>query len=155
MSAFDEAPIAVGVDGEAASRSAVQYAALEAAAIGVPLMLVHVVAMPGDESTHAAVDRNSLLANGRKILSESADVARATAPGVRILTDLHHGARKSELAFAARGSAKIVIGRSPMDEVDPTCTGSMAISLAEHASCPVVIVPADWHLRSDDPVLVG
>lgn len=151
----DEAPIAVGVDGEAATRSAVQYAALQAAAIGAPLMLVHVVAMPRDEAAYATVDRDALLAHGRKILSESADIARATAPGIRVLTDLHHGTRKSELAFAARGSAKIVIGRSPTDRIGRTCTRSMAITLAEQAPCPVVIVPADWHLRSDDPVLVG
>jgi len=149
------APIVAGVDGADATRAAIRHAALEAAARGVPLTLVHVVANLGDEAAYAPVDRDELLARGRQILKEAEDLARATAPGVRVHTDLHHGVRRTELAAAARGAAQIVIGGARPHGLDRIHTGSMAIGLAKHTTCPVVVVPADWQPGGEGPVLVG
>ncbi|MEU7817832.1 universal stress protein, partial [Pseudonocardia sp. NPDC049154] len=130
-------PVAVGVDGSNASLLAVAFAAGEARALGVPLVLVH--AVRADESTHRA----------EALLERATARALAVAPEVEVLRRVSHWAPGPALLEAARAASLLVVGMGGRDDPPEAADDSVALDLVGRARCPVAVVRAP-HRRHDD-----
>lgn len=159
-------PIVVGIDGSTSALHAAAWAAREAALRETSLLLVHACDVPainprspvslprgyadalreyGDDwlrDAHAAVT---------DALSESdgtwhVEVHSATEDG-----------HPAEVLINAAGSAQlIVLGSRGLGGFSSLLIGSVAVAVAGHAPCPVVVVRGDkTRATAQDPVVVG
>jgi nucleotide-binding universal stress UspA family protein len=154
--------VVVGVDGSDSALRAVRWGAAEAARRRTPLRLViafgwmvhHVAARPGIEGSY----RDTLLARAREQLAEAGRVAEREGAGIEIEMQLVDGNPIQVLAAEADRAQLLVIGDRGLTSVEGLLVGSVAIGLAAHASCPVVVVRGDERDPSEVaslPVLVG
>ena len=154
--------VVVGVDGSTSALRAVRWGAAEAARRQTPLRLViafgwtvhHVAARPGIEDSY----RDTLLARAREQLAEAGRVAEGEGEGIEIETQLIEGSPIQVLGAEADRAQLLVIGDRGLTQVEGLLVGSVAIGMAAHASCPVVVVRGDERDPSETaslPVLVG
>lgn len=147
-------PLLVGIDDSARSMRALLWAAHEAWLRHAPLRVVHV---PPFADSDIAFSPAGVWEEGRErgrgLLSEAAALVKDAYPDLEVdtamLTDGHAAAvlrRESENAqLVALGSKGAAIGH--------LLAGSVALQLAGHAACPVVVVP---HVaQRHDRVVVG
>ncbi|MFR9802428.1 universal stress protein [Pseudonocardia sp. RS010] len=151
--------VVVGVDGSDSALDATRWAAAEAARRGAPLRLVAAVAwtifrpigLPalGQEYQRQVVER----AAGEH-LEAAAAVAREIAPGLEIEQKVAGGEPPVVLRGESERAALVVLGTRGRGGFAGLLLGSVAIGVAAHAGCPVVVVrgapPA-----VEGPVLVG
>lgn len=150
-------PVLVGADGSESSLSAVRWAAAEAALLDVPLRIahawvwplyhVHLGAPPG------APPGAGLQAQAERLLDEAAEVARAVSPKAPIETSLLTGAAAAELLRAAEGARLLVLGNRGLGGFGGLLLGSVGVTAAAHAACPVVVTRGA--VAPDGPVVVG
>ncbi|GAA4545017.1 universal stress protein [Amycolatopsis samaneae] len=153
----DPKPIVVGVDGSASALRAVGWAAAEARRRHVLLSLVHVV----DEAPLAAVrfvpryDEVVRIASmrGRRLLRQARDLARQAEPTVAQSEHLLRGTVSGWLRTESEDASLLVLGTEPAGAIGRLVAGSVAIDLAAHASCPVVLVRS--HVAEDEPPETG
>ena len=154
--------VVVGVDGSGSALRAVRWGAAEAARRQVPLRLViafgwkleHVAARPGLEGSY----RDTLLSRAQGQLVSAVEAARHEGLGIDIRSELVVGSPIQVLDAEARHAQLVVIGDRGLTRLEGLLVGSVAIGLAAHASCPVVVVRGDEREPSDtttSPVLVG
>ncbi|MFI5909992.1 universal stress protein [Dactylosporangium sp. NPDC051541] len=144
---LEHRPIAVGVDGSAASLGAVRWAADEAARQGRVLRIVHALSWEGP-------------ADGQGLVLDAAAEARAWQPGIAVETMTTGGAPAHVLREQSRTAALVVIGGRVHDG------GLLDVSVGAHLSgfahCPVLVVNNGWRwadplaaLPAAGPVVVG
>jgi nucleotide-binding universal stress UspA family protein len=137
--------IVVGVDGSDGSVRALEWALAEARLRGVPLHIVHAWQYPAlppyypdgqlmmstefETESHELVDRALKEALGGAEL----DVAIKSEP--------HMGTPVTSLLAAAEGAALLVVGSRGRGGFAGLVLGSVGQQCAQHAPCPVVIVP--------------
>jgi len=154
--------VVVGVDGSDSALRAVRWGVAEAGRRQAPLRLViafgwtvhHVPARPGIEGSY----RDTLLARAREQLAEAGRVAESEGAGIEIELQLVVGSPIQVLAAEAERAQLLVIGDRGLTSVEGLLVGSVAIGMAAHASCPVVVVRGDERDPSEAaslPVLVG
>ncbi|RVW04363.1 universal stress protein [Rhodococcus xishaensis] len=146
-------PIVVGVDGSAASRDAVRWAAHEARLRGDTLLLLTSVSTggigPGSPFTddlriageRCIDDARQLVAldNGGQVVDTRSELS--PLPAVQALVEHSESARM------------IVLGTRGLGEFTSGLTGSVTSAVARHARCPVVVVPG-WP-KPGEPPLTG
>ncbi|MCW2717165.1 universal stress protein [Pseudonocardia sp.] len=153
--------VVVGVDGSEEALRAVRWGAVAAARRHTPLRLVHafdwavdrVVGQPGlGEDYH-----DILLANGRRLLTEAADLAEGHAPGIEIEEQLIVGYPIEVLGDESRRAEMLVVGDRGLTRFAELLAGSVATALAAHGECPVVVTRGLEQETSDaaGPVVVG
>ena len=151
--------VVAGVDGSESSLEAVRWAAREAGRRRVPLRLVAAVGWVtaphqyGDPRTGPDL-REVLLRRARADLAEAAQAAVGAVPGPEPEVDVLDGFPVPCLAGESRAAQLVAIGDRGLGGVAGLLVGSVAVGLAAHAACPVVIVRG----RSDatgGPVVVG
>ena len=151
--------VIVGVDGSDAALDAVRWATRAAARRDAPLLLVHALDLTGVYATPTAA---ALLADleeaGRADAVEILDAAQETArqvAAVEIRTQVDSGSPAAALRFASRSGWQLVLGGAGGGMANTL--GSVTLSVAGHAECPVVVVrgagAAD--VADDRPVVVG
>ncbi|WP_296374256.1 universal stress protein [Pseudonocardia sp.] len=150
--------VVVGVDGSEDSLRAVRWGADEAARRSVPLRLVHafdrtaehVVGLPalGEQ------DRDILLEQARRLLTEAAAVAETAFPGLEVQAQLVVGYPIPVLADESGRAQLVVLGSAGRGRFLELLAGSVASGLAAHGRCPVVVVRGAEQDRSA-PVVVG
>jgi nucleotide-binding universal stress UspA family protein len=154
--------VVVGVDGSDSATGAVRWGAVEAARRRVPLRLVIGFGWPADVSEghpyHGDAYRELLLGQARDHLAAAAAVAEHMQPGVEVEQQLIVGSPITVLGEEARRAQLVVIGDRGMSRVQGLLVGSVAVALAAHATCPVVIVR--WAERESPaadalPVVLG
>jgi nucleotide-binding universal stress UspA family protein len=160
MNAPHHERVVVGVDGSEESLHAVRWAAAEAARRHVPLRLVrvfgwtddHVVGHPGLGSRY----REILLRQAHTGLQAATDLAVEQHPELTVEQDLVIGYPIGELAAESQHARLLVIGDRGLSRIGSLLAGSVAVAMAAHASCPVVVVHgAESPARSAMPVVVG
>jgi nucleotide-binding universal stress UspA family protein len=62
-------------------------------------------------------------------------------PDVAVTTESHHGREQAVLFAAAEGASLLVLGAHSRDGLRVLLHGSSALAAAQHAACPVLIVP--------------
>ena len=153
-------PVAVGVDGSESALRAVRWGAEEAARRRAPLRLVtafawmvdDVAARPGLEERYRAV----LLDRAHGHLAAAAVVAGLEEPAVEVDQQLVVGHPIPVLDGESARAQLLVLGDSGLGRVDGDSVGSVAVALAAHAACPVVVVRGREPSGSPgSPVLVG
>jgi nucleotide-binding universal stress UspA family protein len=154
--------VVVGVDGSTSALRAVRWGAAEATRRRATLRLVsafawmvhHVAARPGIEDSY----RDTLLARAREQLAEAGRVAEAEGAGIEIELQLIEGSPMQVLGSEADRAQLLVLGDRGLTRVEGLLVGSVAVGLAAHAACPVVVVRGDERSPSETaslPVLVG
>jgi nucleotide-binding universal stress UspA family protein len=151
-------PVVACVDGSSSALQATRWAAAQAARRELPLHIVHVVSRPlSAYAKEIAVDAElqvSLTARSRTILAEAHTAAEQAAPGVRATTTSIPGTVAPTLVDWSRGAELIVLGSRGLGGFGVLVAGSVAISLAAHAWCPVAVVRGESD-ESAGPVVVG
>ncbi|MGI5240128.1 universal stress protein [Dactylosporangium sp. CA-139066] len=149
----DIAPIVVGVDGSAASRGAVRWAADEAARHGCALTVVHALGIPvpfglyEQEATHAG---------------DAAALVHGWEPAVKVETVVAVGEPSDVLREQSNRARLVVVGSRGLGGFAGLLLGSVGAHLSAHAACPVLVVhhAERWagpeaSLPRNGPVVVG
>ncbi|WP_018686828.1 universal stress protein [Actinokineospora enzanensis] len=155
-------PVVVGVDGSAASLTAVRWAAAEAAAREFPVRLVHACVPPPlrhpVDSRVQADYLDALSDHGRHWLRVAAALVVRTQPGVDVRQELRVGNAVDVLAESATGAWGLVTGGRGLDGFGDASMGSVSAALTEHAvdvGCPVIVVREEGAAADRRPVVVG
>lgn len=162
MTAVTPRPIVAGVDGSASALHAVTWAAREAARRKAPLRLVHVCTLlpPGypEPVLQPAGYVEELVEQGRRWLREAEDAVRATAVDIEVSADVLDGIAARVLVEESWTARLVVLGSRGLGGFSGLLVGSVAVALAAHGHCPVVVIkPSDGDAPAPEtgPVLVG
>ena len=147
--------VLVATSGSVASKSAISYAAREAASRGLPLELVHVITPMFAAGPYGATAEPDLRLAGREVLARGEELARATAPKVAVRTTLLTGSRADAVVHHAGDADLLVVGAPPHDLMGRVWTGSTVMGIAARATCPVVVIPEPAPRQPTHEVLVG
>lgn len=154
-----ERAVVVGVDEPDRNRSAIEWAAGEAAARGVPLLVVHAFVWPVlrvPPAVAAIGPAGGLLAHAKELLAESAELATSAAPGVRVRSLLRTAFPDELLATQSRTASYVVLGSRGLRTFGRLVVGSTTMRLVVRSRCPVVVVRTQRPAPSPDaPVVAG
>ncbi|NUT92886.1 MAG: universal stress protein [Saccharothrix sp.] len=150
------APVVVGVDGSASALAAVAWAAREARRRRVPLKLVHAYLVPARGYPEIVLTghevRQALEDQGRRWLVEAEAAARAAAD-VEVEVALEHSGAAGAMVWESERARLVVLGSRGLGGFTGLVVGSVAVAVAAHGKCPVVVVRGGDH--ADGPVVVG
>ena len=137
--------IVVGVSPTTSGRRAVEFAAAEAARRGVALEAIrswNEAALLGAGAAYGNVMPYVALADSEQaILDEAIEVVKREYPSVTVTWELTPASPYEILPDEAEGAALMVVGRRRDGSTLLPHLGALASWLAQHASCPLVIVP--------------
>ena len=128
----------VGVDSSECSDGAVDWAAQEAVRTGRRLLLVNVWHWSSDVVSFG--DTPDACAGGKRSLRRA--YLRATSHGAVTSSRLVEGQAAAALTEIAKDAAMLVVGAHGRGWLGRTLIGSVSKGCVQHASCPVVVVPA-------------
>jgi nucleotide-binding universal stress UspA family protein len=134
--------VVVGYDVSASARTAVAWAADEAARRGVELAVAYAADYTGlvggpfgsawlPEAVHDAAER---------IAEEGAAIARERQPDLKVSTHAYAGPPGETLVRESRGSGLLVVGSRGLSETGACIHASVGGQVGARALCPVVIV---------------
>ncbi|MFE1443516.1 universal stress protein [Streptomyces sp. NPDC058739] len=137
-----ELPVVVGVDGSEAGLRAVDWAVDEAALRGAPLRLVYASLWERYEGAHLARDLGE---PGGRVRAEDvvASAARRAAgrrSEVKVTTAVVSEEPEYTLVRESRNAALLVTGTRGRGGMTEALLGSVSLTVAGHAHCPVVVV---------------
>lgn len=131
-------PVLVGVDGSDHSVGALDFAFDIAQRTGAPVVAMHVW-WAGPMATDADVRRRSEAAG--EVLSEALEPWRTRFPDVRLAETLvRSGTVAEEIVEESGGAGLVVVGTRGHGGFAGLLLGSVSLSVAQHAHCPVAIV---------------
>ncbi|MFD4951377.1 universal stress protein [Streptomyces sp. NPDC058451] len=135
--------VTVGLDGSPESRAAAEWAAREAAMLGLSVRLVHV----GEPVPEPLAQAPLLGAETRRhwterVLREAAEGLRLRHPGVEVRAEHLSGRPAEVLTEEAAGAEVLVLGSRALGRVGGFLVGSAGLSVLAHAERPVVLVRA-------------
>jgi len=151
------APVVVGVDGSACSLDAVALAAREAVLRDRPLHVVYAffwpfLGVPLGPSP-LGPPGGGLLGDTQRIVQEAVDRGRQAEPTVAVTGAAITGAAAEVLIDQSRSAALVVVGDRGLGGFTGLLIGSVAVQLAAHAACPVLVVRGRPNPTGD--VLIG
>lgn len=137
-----ELPLVVGVDGSDSSLLAVDWAVDEAARRELPLRLVHASLWERYERVRPSfsTDRPTGEVLAQNIVAACAERARLRHPEVKVTGDVLAADAVSTLLQAASEAFALVTGARGRGEVTGLLLGSVSLTVAARAECPVVVV---------------
>ena len=135
--------IVVGVDGSAGSQGALEFAAGEAAAHGATLRLVSAWEVPTNVLAGGMVPDlyAGFEAEALRLLGDAAARVRELEPAVAVEQKAVEGHAGNALVDETENADLVVIGRRGHGGFAELLLGSISHQVADHARCPVVIVP--------------
>ncbi|MGC9541305.1 universal stress protein [Streptomyces sp. UG1] len=154
-------PIVAGVDPDPGRRTALAWAADEAAQRHLPLLLVLAqnVPTPGYRPTGGRPSwekwNEALHATGDLVLKEAVAFVESRHPQVSVSGLLAEGHPAWVLREQAHNATQVVLGSWHLSAVQELFTSSaVALPLIAHAPCPVVVVPEPEHRARPQPYFV-
>ncbi|WP_089154067.1 universal stress protein [Micromonospora sp. NBS 11-29] len=157
MNSANGAAVVVGVDGSEAASRAVRLAAREADRRHRPLRVVHgfiwpLLRVPVSAPAQAPPGAG-LRHQAERLVAEAVTQAQAECPGLRITGEIIDGEAAAVLLGESPAAALVVLGDRGLGGFAALVLGSVAVQVAAHADCPVLIARgAD---RPAGPVVVG
>jgi nucleotide-binding universal stress UspA family protein len=136
--------IAVGTDGSPGAEVAVEFAAREAAAHGAALRIVAAWEVPPSVLSAGGVTPDvyaSFEEEARRIAHEAAARVAEVEPQVQVEERVLEGHAGNTLVDETKTADMMVIGRRGHGVLTELLLGSVSHQVADHAKCPVVIVP--------------
>lgn len=151
------AAVVVGVDGSEQALRAVRLAATEAARRHRTLRVVHGFIWP---LLHVPVGApaggppgSGLRQQAEQLVAAAVAEAEVTAPGLHVSGEIIDGEAAAVLLGEAPTAVLIVLGDRGLGGFASLVVGSVAVQVATHADCPVLVARgAD---RAEGPVVVG
>lgn len=150
-------PIIAGVDGSPEGLAATETAAREAALRGRPLRIVHgfiwpYMNVPLGPSVSGPAE-GGLRNQAERIVADAVDHARDIAPGTEVAGEVITGSAVQVLLARSADAAMVVVGDRGLGAFTGLLAGSVAVNVAAHARCPVMVVRG----RSDPgkPILLA
>jgi nucleotide-binding universal stress UspA family protein len=159
--------IVVGVDGSAASKAAMRWAADEAIMRGLPLSVVHTYAFSAASSPAMVWPSGGVInqfyeaeeAEARAVVKDAVSVLRADnniGDRVEIISDILYGSPVSALVGVSKDAQMLVVGRHGRTQRLRSLMGSVTSGVIHHAHCPVAVVDDKGDApHAEEPVLVG
>lgn len=138
-----EGPITVGVDGSSDSSEALRWA-LGFARPGETVRALGIHAGWYPDGMEPADSRETVSGRAQWADIEAAAASASAAadrPDVTLDVDYEAGDPRRKLLEASTTSSMVVVGRHGSARLDEFLLGSVALSLAARAACPVAIVP--------------
>ena len=130
--------VVAGYDGSETGARALEWAAAEAGARGVPLTVVHVWDVYiGGSIGMPTVDLRAL---AQQTLDQGAERVRQTAPDLKLNLMLKEGPAAAKLIETAGDTDLLVLGARGLGGFTGLMLGSVSTQAVAHAPCPVVIV---------------
>jgi len=162
MNANEPAPaVVVGIDGSTASAAALRWGMREAALHRLALRLVCGFAWPSRALTYGlppeAWADEDLRRNAIKTMEELVGSTAEFVPDVPVTGVVLDGAPAAVLIGESHRAAVVVLGTRGTGGFAGLRLGSVSHHVAMHASCPVVVVPADGDAveHAAAPIAVG
>lgn len=148
--------VLVGADGSPESLSAVDLAVREAVLRHQPLHVVHASVWPLMNVPLEAppgVPGGGLQHHAELIVQEATTRARAAAPDLAVTGEVVTGAAAAVLLGRADAASLVIVGDRGLGGFTGLLIGSVALQLASHAACPVLV--ARGTPDAGGPVLLG
>lgn len=149
--------IVVGVDGSPSSLAAVDVAAAQARLRGLPLRVVHAFIWPYFDvplgPSPSGPPDGGLQHEAERLVAEAVGRARTTAPDVEVDGEIVTGGAAAVLLEESRDAATVVLGDRGLGGFSGLLIGSVAVQLAAHAHCPVLVVRGG--VRATGPVVLA
>lgn len=155
----DRHVLVVGVDGSDAALQAVRWAAREAAHRRAALLLLHATSIAAvyagpAESVLAMKEIEARVEQDAAAVLDTAQRAAADVGGIEVRTLVDPESPAVALRHASRRAELVVLGAKGRGVLG-SALGSVTLTTASHAECPVVVVRGDDSDSADRPVLVG
>ncbi|MEU5595160.1 universal stress protein [Streptomyces sp. NPDC020298] len=140
-----ELPVVVGVDGSGSSLTAVDWAVDEAARRGLGLRLVYASLWERYEGTVPAggPERPSEQVMAERIIAAAAERVRARDPDVKAITDILPQEAADALLHEGDNAFALVTGTRGRGGIKGLLLGSVGLTVAARAHCPVIVVRGD------------
>ncbi|MFD5893707.1 universal stress protein [Streptomyces sp. NPDC060366] len=137
-----ELPVVAAVDGSKGGLRALEWAVSEAARRGLPLRIVHASVWEHFEGVRPglAVDRPSEQVLAENLVAVSEERARSLSAEVKVTTDIRPEEPVPALLEEADDAALLVMGSRGRGPIAGMLLGSVSLSVAARARCPVVVV---------------
>ncbi|MEV5845283.1 universal stress protein [Streptomyces sp. NPDC051985] len=147
-------PIVVGVDGSEPSLRAVDWAADEATLRGLPLRLVYASLWERYEGTDLAHDLHqpSEEITADDIVDTAARRARQRRPALTVSTDVLVEEPEYALVRESREASLLVTGTRGRSGLAEALLGSVSLTVAGHAHCPMVVIRGNHDNQAAHPV---
>jgi nucleotide-binding universal stress UspA family protein len=147
--------IVVGVDGSAGSLDALRVAIAEARLRGSTLTAVGVwhVGPIEYQSTWAGVpiDRPTYQAAAEEMVGKALEEVGVAESGLSVSMVVREGQPADVLCDEAQGAVFLVVGSRGFGGFRGLLLGSVSQACAQHAPCPVLIVPGRTRDAEDEP----
>ena len=152
--------IAVGVDGSASSKLALNWAAEQARAEGRPLTIIHAVTPTGavwmDQVGHdTRIGHETGRTTAQRLLSHAREEVEQRVPGLDVHEVLRVADPRDVLLEASDEAAMVVVGSRGRGPVRSLLLGSVGVAVTHHARCPVVVLRPTHRGLVRNGVLVG
>jgi nucleotide-binding universal stress UspA family protein len=141
--------ITVGVDGSAYSQRALEWAIKEAGLRqgALTVLAVHQVAgnhWTGNPEVYPAdqPETDKMRQSAQDVVQKAVDAAGAPAPA-SVTVRAVSGIAAQELITASKDSDLVVVGSRGGGGFSRLMLGSVSTQVVNHASCPVVVIPAE------------
>lgn len=133
--------VVVGVDGSPESLAALDVAVREATLRGAPLRVLHGLVVPYLQVlTGPSLPDDDLHRHANRIVADALARARNVAPDIAATGEVFAASGAQALINRSRGAALVVIGDRGLGAFTGMLIGSVAIHVAAHAMCPVLVV---------------
>ena len=148
--------IVVGVDASDNALHAAIWAARQAAALGVPLIVVHALDLGATSIYSAAVGYTDARRDqGATLLGKVARTLREQVPAALVDTELFDPSAPQTLVALSNESDLIVTGTRGHGGFAGLLLGSVSLKLAAHAHGPVAVVRGDAPGESGNEIVLG
>jgi nucleotide-binding universal stress UspA family protein len=135
--------IVVGVDGSRPSRQALRWGAHLAATFGAGLDAVGAWDFPPSYGWSAVPSDWDPARDMRKVLDETIDEVFGDQPPAGLRRLVSEGGAAKVLLDASRGAIMLVVGSRGHGGFAGLLLGSVSANVAEHSSCPVLVIHGD------------
>jgi nucleotide-binding universal stress UspA family protein len=151
--------IIVGVDGSEHAQRALRWAADQARLEARPLTVVH-AAGEGDLRSAAwvggeAAALSHLMKSARELVGEAVAFTESLRPGVEVVGVPRLGDPRQVIVDLSEDAHLVVVGSRGRGTFRSMLLGSVSVSVAKHAHCPVVVTRPGQDAVVEDGVLVG
>ncbi|MFC8419829.1 universal stress protein [Streptomyces sp. NPDC057236] len=145
-------PLVVGVDGSESSLRAVDWAADEATLHGLPLRIVHATLWQRYEGAALAreLGEPSARVTSEDVLALAARRARRHHAGLTVTTETVAEEPEYVLVREARNASAVIVGTRGRGELADLLLGSVSLTVATEAECPVIVVRGAHDNRAAD-----
>ncbi|WP_297372489.1 universal stress protein [Cryobacterium sp.] len=135
--------VVVGVEDDLTVDAPLAVAAAEAAALGLPLTLVHAWSIPATLGVDfgATVPFDALIEAHSEILEHATAKVRSSHPAITATGQLIQGAAAPALVAEAASAAVLVVGTHGRGAVAGLILGSVSHDVLLNMPCPIIIVP--------------